>query len=149
MYDAYNRIRKANERGQGATILYLGDHDPSGMDMIRDISNRLEEFGVTPTVNAIALTDAQIEKYNPPPNPAKVTDPRAKDYIARYGPTSWEVDALRPDILHKLVTDSITDIIDLMHFEQMKRQEERDIKHLMKFIDSMNASEEEDSDDNE
>jgi hypothetical protein len=137
MYDAYNRIRRASDRGQEIVILYLGDHDPSGMDMIRDISSRLEEFGVSPTVSAIALTDEQIEKYNPPPNPAKVTDPRAKDYISRYGPTSWEVDALRPDVLHKLVTDSITNIIDLESFEEVKHQEQKDIDQLKKFIDSM------------
>jgi hypothetical protein len=149
MYDAYNRIRRANTYGQDAVILYLGDHDPSGMDMIRDISDRLAEFGVSPTVSAIALTDAQIEKYNPPPNPAKVTDPRAKDYIARYGPTSWEVDALKPEVLHNLVTDAISSIIDPNAFDDMKALEQKDIKRLRKFINLLEESPEGDEDDEE
>jgi hypothetical protein len=147
MYDAYKRIRRANAYGQDAVILYLGDHDPSGMDMIRDISDRLNEFGVSPTVSAIALTDEQIEKYNPPPNPAKVTDPRAKDYIARYGPTSWEVDALKPEVLHNLVTDAIGSIIDPNAFDDMKDLEQKDIGRLRKLIDLLEDSPEDDNKD--
>lgn len=130
MHDAYNRFARAERMGQSGIILYLGDHDPSGVDMVRDISTRLTEFGVSVDVQHIALTDDQIAKYNPPPNPTKVSDPRAKDYIAKYGNTSWEVDALRPDVLHKLVVSSIEGNIDMDSFNEQVEQEREDIEKL-------------------
>lgn len=132
MHDAYKRIARQESMGKNATILYLGDHDPSGLDMVRDIQSRLEEFGATPDVVAIGLTKAQIKKYNPPPNPAKITDPRAGDYIAEHGPVSWEVDALNPKTLNDLVKKNIESRIDMDIFEQQVQQEEEDKDALRK-----------------
>lgn len=108
------------ERGWGdetfdkeVVVLYLGDHDPSGEDMVRDIRARLTEFGVPRlTVEKVALTMAQIRRFNPPPNPAKVTDSRAKGYIEKYGPQSWELDALPPRELNRLVERAISSNVD-------------------------------------
>lgn len=133
MHDAYNRFARAERKGQSGIILYLGDHDPSGVDMVRDISTRLTEFGVSVDVQHIALTDEQISNYNPPPNPTKVSDPRAKNYIEKYGQTSWEVDALRPDVLHKLVVSSIEDNTDMDLFNEQKITEQEDIETLKGF----------------
>ncbi len=126
MHDAYKRIRYHEELGEKAVILYLGDHDPSGLDMVRDINTRLNEFGVHPEVRQIGLTMEQIKKYNPPPNPAKIKDPRAKDYIAEYGEISWEVDALTPRILDELIETEVEGIIDIDLFDKMRVQEEMD-----------------------
>ena len=68
----------------------------------------------------------QIKKFNPPPNPAKITDPRAKWYIAEYGNVSWEVDALNPKELHKLVKDNVEKLINLDLFKLMIKKEEED-----------------------
>jgi len=90
-------------------VLYLGDHDPSGKDMIRDIRDRLTEFGVPNLkVDAIALTTEQVRRFNPPPNPAKITDSRAAAYIAEFGNQSWELDALPPRELNRIVEQGIT-----------------------------------------
>lgn len=96
------------EPAKDIVVLYLGDHDPSGKDMIRDITDRLTEFGV-PNLNveAIALTTAQVRRFNPPPNPAKITDSRAAAYIAEFGPQSWELDALPPRELNRIVENAI------------------------------------------
>ena len=118
MYDAYRRLKPHQDEGKDIVILYLGDHDPSGLDMIRDIDERLQEFGVYPEVKHIGITREQIDIYNPPPNPAKITDPRAKWYIEEMGNTSWEVDALPPKILHELVKKHIEELIDVELFEQ-------------------------------
>lgn len=94
-------------------VLYLGDHDPSGKDMIRDIKDRLTEFGVPNLkVEAIALTTAQVRRFNPPPNPAKITDSRAAAYIAEFGPQSWELDALPPRELNRIVEQAIARNMD-------------------------------------
>jgi hypothetical protein len=94
-------------------VLYLGDHDPSGEDMVRDIEDRLKEFGVTMvSVVKVALTMAQIKKFNPPPNPAKITDSRAGAYIEKFGSQSWELDALPPRELNRLVEQAINRNVD-------------------------------------
>lgn len=107
MKESAERFRYAAEAGKSCTLLYLGDHDPSGEDMVRDIRARFEMFGVDVSVENLALTMAQIRRYNPPPNPAKVTDPRAAGYIAKFGHSSWEVDALPPNVLTQLINAAI------------------------------------------
>lgn len=133
MHDAYKRLKNQEAKGKETYILYLGDHDPSGLDMIRDIKERLEEFGVSPEVRQIGLTMEQIEEFSPPPNPAKIKDPRAKEYIEKYGGTSWEVDALNPKTLHKLVRENVEELIDMDLFNDKIRQEEKDKEKLESF----------------
>ena len=132
MYDTANRLIRS---GRKAVILYLGDHDPSGLDMIRDIEARIEEFGVRISVVPIAITAEQISTYNPPPNPAKITDTRATDYIHRHGPYSWEVDALPPDILQSLVKENIKYYVDINLMNKVKRKEKKDISNLREWKD--------------
>ena len=133
MYEAYCRFAEAiTQRGQLGQIIYLGDHDPSGKDMIRDIKERLEEFGVGKYIDVIpvALTMEQIEKYDPPPYFAKIKDPRAKWYINEFGNVAWEVDALTPQVLKKVLDDAITDRMDLNLYIDRLAQEEDDIETL-------------------
>jgi hypothetical protein len=112
-------------------LLYLGDHDPSGEDMVRDIRDRLQMFGIEDiTVTKIALTMTQVKKYAPPPNPAKITDPRAKDYIAQHGAVSWEVDALPPNVLTQVIEASIKQYVDVAKMDAIKLREEEDKKKL-------------------
>ena len=94
MHDASKRFYRNSYKD--LFILYVGDHDPSGLDMLRDIEDRLREFGISVKVVPVALTREQIDEFNPPPNPAKITDPRAGWYIEEHGDVSWEVDALPP-----------------------------------------------------
>lgn len=133
MHDAYKRLKEQEQQGKETYILYLGDHDPSGLDMIRDIKDRLEEFGVYPEVRQIGLTMEQIKEFNPPPNPAKITDPRAKWYFEKYGKTSWEVDALNPKVLHQLVKENVEGLINLSLFKKQIKKEEEDKKKLERF----------------
>lgn len=128
MYDAYNRLNT------GDVILYFGDHDPSGMDMIRDVRERLQEFGIEVEVQPIALTMEQIREFNPPPNPAKITDPRAKWYIEKYGKTSWELDALPPRELIRLAENAVKNIIDIDLYKEMLEEEKKGINELEAFF---------------
>ncbi len=128
MYDAYNRLNS------GDTILYFGDHDPSGMDMIRDVRERMQEFGLDINVRPVALTMEQIESFNPPPNPAKITDPRAKWYIKEYGHTSWELDALPPRELVRLAEEAVEELIDIDLFQEVLEKERADIAELKSFF---------------
>ena len=128
MYDAHRRLRS------GDVILYFGDHDPSGKDMVRDIRERMEEFGREVDVRPVALTMEQIRRFNPPPNPAKITDPRAKWYIREYGRTSWELDALPPRELIRLAEEAVEELIDLALYNRCLDREQRDIEELRSFF---------------
>lgn len=94
-------------------VLYLGDHDPSGEDMVRDVEDRLREFGVPNLrVVKVGLTMEQIRRFDPPPNPAKVSDPRAAAYVAKFGGRSWELDALPPRELNRIVDQAVAKYTD-------------------------------------
>lgn len=113
MWRAAQRGIAYGERGQRLYIIHLGDHDPSGIDMSRDIQDRFNLFWAEPVVKRIALNLDQIEQYNPPPNPAKETDSRWQSYVDEYGVTdSWELDALEPQVLVDLITTEVLAIRD-------------------------------------
>lgn len=150
MYSLFSRIEKAIIEDKNIAIFYLGDHDPSGLDMVRDIEERLGEFFDNRPelfelasfldkveIVSVALTIEQIKEYGPPPNPTKLTDPRAKDYIKRYGKTCWEVDALKPDIMMGIVEDSIKKYIDIDKYEMWIEKEKEDKRLLRKLIKGM------------
>lgn len=100
---------------QRILIIHLGDHDPSGLDMTRDLESRIQMFaedGGDVELKRIALNMRQIEERKPPPNPAKTTDSRFADYKRRWGEESWELDALPPSYLVELVEGEILNHVD-------------------------------------
>jgi len=134
MKESADRIMRSMEDGghQEANIFYLGDHDPSGEDMVRDIEERLDEFGVHDlAVLKVALTTPQVKQYKPPPNPAKLTDPRAAGYIARHGQKSWELDAIPPQVLAQLVRQAFDAVIDDDKMQAIKDKEAKDKTRLL------------------
>ncbi|MCK4544723.1 hypothetical protein KAU43_04230 [candidate division WOR-3 bacterium] len=157
MYDTAKRVNKQLDNEKTVVLLYLGDHDPSGIDMVRDVEDRIKEFLIAwryglddddpdyPrwqtqewiddhfSVEHIALTTEQVKKYNPPPNSAKVTDPRAKEYIAKHGNVSWELDSLEPEVLMQLTEDAILQYLDVDDYNAWLDKEEDDSKALVEF----------------
>ena len=132
LWNAARRIIGNNAKGKPAVILHLGDHDPSGIDMTRDIEARLSLFGADVEIKRIALNMLQIEEHKPPPNPAKITDTRADKYISQYGRNSWELDALEPRILDELIKSHISNYLDINEFEQARSKQEREREQLLK-----------------
>lgn len=170
MWGAARRLLKRILKGQRVHIIHMGDHDPSGKDMSRDIEDRLRMFMqsdfaadfckknrpvngelqsdwakrvtdelvqqrnylVPVEIHRIALNMDQIEQYNPPPNPAKITDSRANAYIEEFGNESWELDALDPDVLVALVEDNIGLYLDkdLWNEKKDQQEEERGVLNL-------------------
>lgn len=113
MWAAGERYVSWIKLGQMPYVIHLGDHDPSGIDMTRDIRERLEMFtGVGAVmVVRIALNMDQIEQYDPPPNPAKLTDSRCGSYVDKYGDNSWELDALDPSVINDLIKKEVDKIM--------------------------------------
>lgn len=111
---AIEDLVEAHRAGQEPVLLHLGDHDPSGIDMSRDLTERLTMFteGDGVDFTRIALNIDQVEAERPPPNPAKTTDSRFESYLAKYGAESWELDALKPEYLAELVRSHTHEHID-------------------------------------
>lgn len=199
IYGAYDRFMDAlRKKGKTVTILYFGDHDPSGLDMIRDIRDRLmfmflegeqkedmrhvisewcdeldedgeesftdicwsyindpdcrtktkgddetyfdgikaffkRHFKVVP----IGLTMEQIEEYNLPHNPAKITDPRAKAYIEKFGQVSWEVDALKPKVIEQIVEGGIKEHTDMDVYRAIVEKEANDKAKIKSIVENL------------
>lgn len=145
VWGAAQRLGQYVEAGQNVAIIHLGDHDPSGIDMTRDITTRIRNFMTQDYLNAhgsdfpegsvkvrdiltamadhcdgrgpieirrIALNWDQVEEYQPPPNPTKMSDSRSAGYLAEYGDESWELDALEPNVLIGLITEAIESFRD-------------------------------------
>jgi hypothetical protein len=125
MWGAAMRLLGWIKGGQTPIIFHLGDHDPSGKDMTRDIADRLRMFtGRRIKVDRLALNYDQIEKYNPPPNPAKETDARYQAYIMEFGAESWELDALDPTVIAALIEKAIKSVRDETAWAQAVAQEQ-------------------------
>jgi hypothetical protein len=169
MKDAGDRIRRQCEMMNtgAANILYLGDLDPSGEDMVRDIDERLDEyinrgdmvddlsveFGnddeiermnnrreIDLTVEKLALTMPQVKKYDPPPNPAKLSDSRAAKFVKKHGYSSWEVDALPPNVLRMVIEGRLNQLIDRDTMQVVLDREEQDKNKLRAALQNLTRS---------
>lgn len=127
MWEGAQRMREYAKEGKTPFIIHFGDHDPSGCDMSNDIQKRMDMFGAGISFDRIALNMNQVEHYALPPDPAKVTDSRAKGYIARYGDRSWELDALDPLVLRQLATKAVREVRDDDKW-RAKCEEERELR---------------------
>ncbi len=130
MWSASQRLREWVECEQTPIILHLGDHDPSGIDMTRDVDDRLQMFMAGTSIQRLALNWKQVEQYRPPPNPAKLTDTRADAYVARFGLSSWELDALEPTVIGALIENAVMQFRDPELWEQAVKEEEEGRKLL-------------------
>jgi len=123
---AGSRFAALLQRGLTPIVFHLGDHDPSGIDMTRDNTDRLAMFaGEEVEVRRLALNFDQIEQYRPPPNPAKDSDSRSDGYRTLYGDSSWELDALEPTVIDALIADEIDNLIDADAWDAVAVKEEQ------------------------
>jgi hypothetical protein len=122
-YAAGKELRRQIDAGLWPLVLYMGDHDPSGIDMTRDNIDRLSMFAETEIeVRRIALNYDQVLEYRLPGNPAKTTDSksgyrpdgtfRPGSYCDRFGIESWEMEALKPRTVDQILEREIASVID-------------------------------------
>lgn len=140
MYEAGKRIEQKCDDGKEIVILYLGDHDPSGIDMTRDVLDRLSMFsGTSIEVERLALNMDQIDAWNPPENPAKQTDSRFAGYVLEFGESSWELDAVEPATLADIVTRAVEKFRDDDKYNAALEREEKMRAELLKFAKSYDS----------
>lgn len=85
-FDGWSSVHEAAQRlGDGDTILYFGDFDPSGEDMVRSLRDRLALLGSRPEIVKCALTYDDVRNYSLPPDRTKKADTRRAAFVAKYG----------------------------------------------------------------
>lgn len=137
---AGQRFARYIQKGQRPIVFHLGDHDPSGIDMTRDNQERLSLFaGVPILVQRLALNMPQIEQFGPPPNPAKMSDSRARDYVQQFGDESWELDALDPTVIRDLIKNAVLAVRDEAKWDAMLKREVEDKRMLDEVIEILGA----------
>jgi hypothetical protein len=117
-------------------MLYFGDFDPSGMEMLPAMITTLEqEFKVNDIkFKRIALSKEDIFEYKLPYNAKalKKTDTRAKKYVEQYGEIAVELDALRPDILEEKIKTAIENELNVGAFNAEVEKHNADLVELDK-----------------
>ena len=95
------------------TVFYLGDHDPSGHDIERDLYARITNYGSGSfELRRLAIHKRDIALFNLPPLRIKDTDKRAAQFRAQHGEQCVELDALPPDELRERIKDAVEELQD-------------------------------------
>lgn len=140
--EQWSAAQRFRRKGKPVKVFHLGDHDPSGIDMTRDNADRQELFRAFDVeVIRLALNMDQIEQYDPPPNPAKITDSRADGYIREYGDDSWELDALEPRVIEGVIEHQIESIIEQDAWDEACQREQDGMARLEEVADQLRDEE--------
>lgn len=139
--DFYKRAEDAIMKGQKPVVLYFGDLDPSGVQMleatVETLEDELDLYGVE--FKRVGLNPEHIRLYNLPSDPdaAKVTDPRYRQYAAKYGTVAVELDAVHPAQLKKMIKKAVESELDMDLFEAQKEKEEGDEEFIENLRDEV------------
>jgi hypothetical protein len=136
-YASYTYIIQIIERfpvDKETTVLHFADHDPSGLDMTRDLQNRLSNYSIDPLrtiqVERVALSFDQVQRFGLSPNPTKSADPRIDDYVSQFGDQCWELDAIEPNELQRIAEEAIVRHIDSVAWKSTLAEQELERKQL-------------------
>lgn len=134
-YDGWSSIHNAANRfDPDSVVLYFGDFDPSGEDMVRSLRERLADQGAEPEILKCALTSDDIARYKLPPDFAKRTDTRAARFIAEHGDVSVELDALPVEVLKKRIIEEVEVRMDLDALAELREVEAAERDELMEAL---------------
>lgn len=110
---AYESAKDIIATGKPAHIYYLGDHDPSGWWIKRNLEPQLRSFGADARVTQVGVSAEQVAAWGLPTRHAKRTDSRCEGFIEHFGSDSCtEVDAIAPNVLQQLIRECIEEHIE-------------------------------------
>lgn len=134
-YNSWSALKEAAERlPDSSVILYFGDFDPSGEDIVRAVKESLNSLSAYPEVVKVALTREDIETYHLPPDFTKKTDTRSKAFVKKHGDMAVELDALPLPVLQERITQAIAERLDKSEFEATRRQEREEQQRLIELL---------------
>jgi hypothetical protein len=127
-----------DDDGRPLIVLYVGDYDPSGMNMSEhDLPGRLAEYGGDHvSLKRIALRREHTADLPSFPASDKAKDPRYKWFVRHFGNQCWELDALDPNDLRRLVEEAILDEIEPIAWERCAVVEAAERDSLRGVLDS-------------
>jgi hypothetical protein len=130
LYEAAAQIaNEVRDTGKTIEIVYVGDYDPAGVLIDRDIEKKLHGhlddagIGNPLTFHRIAIAEAQIAQYDLPTKPRKEGDKRAKHVLE-----TVEVEALPAHILRALLRTTVEGFLpeDALRVAKVAEQSERE-----------------------
>jgi hypothetical protein len=128
----------ADDSDKYLTVLYVGDRDPSGMDMSeRDLVSRLARYGDGASIEIVRVAIAECDTTAGVPSFStheKTKDPRYRWYLDNYGERCWELDALSPVVLRDRVESEIRDRLDLDAWNHSIGVEAAEIESMKTFF---------------
>ena len=132
----HNAAKAIKAKNKPAYIYHFGDLDPSGRDAARDIEAKLRRYAPDAEIHfeCPAVTREQVEQWNLPTRPTKMTDTRAKKFGSD---TSVELDAIPAAKLRALVRGCIEQHIDQKNYEHLKIQEGSEREFITKWTELM------------
>jgi hypothetical protein len=114
---------------QQPIVLYFGDWDPSGVNMIyaamQTITDELD-LDMVRYIRA-GINPEHFGMIQANPVPVKLSDTRSRRFIKQYGEIAYELDAFHPEQLQKLVRASIEAFTDMSEYDENAEQEMFDI----------------------
>lgn len=105
-------IKRFESIGIPKLILYFGDFDPSGLDIYRHLQTELKTVENL-SFKRIAITQQQAQDLHLIPNFAKENDSRTIKFLESNKNETYELDAIEPTLLQKIIEQSILTNLDL------------------------------------
>lgn len=117
-------------------LYYLGDHDPSGVDIPRVVHERLQEMAPEAEINftRLAVNPDQIKAWDLPTRPTKKSDSRSKSFKGQ----SVELDAIPSRQLRAIVREAVTGHIDRREYDMLQLIETKERDTLMQIAGGLN-----------
>jgi hypothetical protein len=141
---------------------YLGDFDPSGFDLERDLRDKLSRYSGKMVVSAegdenpfanalrqqlctwvswnrLAINEDDFDDFDLICLPVKHKDRRARSFLEKHGEDCAEVDALPPSELRRRVQEAIESHIDQERWERLQESERMEQETLERFVKAFPA----------
>jgi hypothetical protein len=131
-----------DDDGRPLIILYVGDFDPSGMNMSEeDLPKRFSKYnGDHVTLRRIALTPEHLQGLLSFPATDKRKDPRYKWFVKNYGKRCWELDAMDPNDLRACVKKEIKKLIEPVAWKRCEIVNKAEQKSLKTVLENWGTS---------
>ncbi|MBV9481632.1 MAG: hypothetical protein JO249_12895, partial [Acidobacteria bacterium] len=117
----YEAMKRANQDGRPAIVLYFADHDPSGFQMARSVARKVQAHhdfqypDLDVKVDRVALTIDQVRDWKLPDKPLSPKEKRADNWQSILGVGQTEIDAaieLEPEKLCQAIFEAIAPFYD-------------------------------------
>jgi len=125
------RFRKSGK--EKLILLILSDFDPDGQEIARSLAKSMrDDFGIEKLkAIQVALTGDQVAEFDLPPiMQAKKTSSNYSKFAKEHGDNAFELEAIPPESLQKVLTEAIDAVIDKEAFNHELDQEKEDAAEL-------------------